>query len=49
MNWLERWIFGWIQIVGGIVKVLTLGLVTFDFCYYYLRWLSHRHYDYNNC
>lgn len=49
MKWYQLWIFGWIQIAGGIVRVLTFGLVEFDWCYKYLMWLSHKKFDYNNC
>ena len=49
LNWFERWVFGWIQIVSGFFRVITFGFVEFDFCFAYLRWLSHKKYDYRKC
>lgn len=45
----EKWIFGWLQVGSGVVYILSLGYLETQWCYKYLKWLSYKHYDYDNC
>lgn len=38
----NRWVSGWIEIVQGLIKVLTLGLVTIGWDLKYVRWVVKR-------
>ncbi|KKN73098.1 hypothetical protein LCGC14_0404070 [marine sediment metagenome] len=49
MNWHQTWVFGWIQIASGVVRVLTFGLLEIHWCFRYIKWLAHREFDYNKC
>ncbi|MBW2135762.1 MAG: hypothetical protein JRG72_11160 [Deltaproteobacteria bacterium] len=38
----NRWVSGWIEIAQGLVKVLTLGLVTIAWDLRYVRWVTRK-------
>ena len=38
----NRWVSGWIEIAQGLVKVLTLGLVTIGWDLKYVIWVTRK-------
>lgn len=49
MNHFELWIFGWCQILDGFTSILSFGYLNLSLPYKYIKYLSHKHFDYNDC
>lgn len=45
MNRCELWVLGWIQIMDGVIRILTLGFIGLGLDYRYCMWIIERKFE----
>ena len=45
MSWYQLWVLGWIQIIDGCIRIITLGFIGLGLDYRYCMWTIERKFE----